>query len=440
MKFKSFKEWLADKGIDETAYSAKTATEMAQLQKEYMQYASEEMKKAVESGVTKDALTEATKGLVKEEAIKGFLTKDSKEFKDFETRIKEAEEKAAMAIEGNGGSESTISFKEAIRKELLKNKDALKSMKDDPNASLVIKAPVAMTFATNTTGNVGRTERESGFQDTFRRTPILLEIVNTTNTNAKTFEWIEKTGRDGGVAMVPEGGLKPQGDWDLSLFSQSAKKDALIVTVSKEMLEDIDGMAQDIEDEVFEQIRLFSESIALNGDGTGNNIIGMDANAVPFVAGSFANTIQKANEFDALRVAYNQVELTHDTPTGFLLHPTDAAKMELVKDETTGQYIMPPFAASNGTSIKGLPVRTSTLVTEGEAYVGNFKRFKIKLRSGIEFTMGYRGAQGDWEKNMVSFLGEQRLFGFIPAVHYASIVKVDFAVAKALLDPNVADA
>lgn len=436
--FKTFKAWLKEKGIDEAAYVSKTAEEMAQLQKDYMEYVSQEMKKATENGVTKSELEEATKGLVGEDAIKGFLTKDSQELIDFETRIKEAEEKASQAIEGIGNNETGISFKEAIKKELLKNKDALKALKEDPNGSVVIKAPVAMTFATNVTGQVGRTERESGFQDTFRRTPILMEIVNTTNTNAKTFEWIEKTGREGGVAMVAEGAVKPQGDWDLSLFSQSAKKDAIIVTTSKEMLEDIDGMAEDIESEVFEQIRLFSESIALLGDGTGNNIVGLDANSVPFVAGSFADTVQKANEFDCLRVAYNQVELTHDAPTGFLMHPTDAAKMELVKDETTGQYIMPPFASQSGTQIKGLPVRTSTLVTEGEAYVGNFKRFKVKLRSGIEFTMGYRGAQGDWEKNMVSFLGEQRLFAFIPAVHYASIVKVDFTVAKALLDPNVA--
>lgn len=435
--FKTFKQWLEDKGINKEAYESKTAQEMAELQKEYMEYVSQEMKKASESNATKEDIDEAVEGLLTSEALKGYIKTDSQEYKNFEQRIKDAEEKANQAIEGIGPT-GNMSFKEAIKAELLKNKDQLKALKDDPNGSVVIKAPVAMTFATNVTGQVGRTERESGFQDTFRRTPILMEIVNTTNTNAKNYEWIEKTGREGGVAMVAEGAVKPQGDWDLSLFSQAAKKDAIIVTVSKEMLEDIDGMAEDIESEVFEQIRLFSESVALNGDGTGNNIIGLDANSVPFVAGSFADTIQKANEFDCLRVAYNQVELTHDVPTAFLMHPTDAAKMELVKDDTTGQYIMPPFAAQNGTQIKGLPVRTSTLVTEGEAYVGNFKRFKVKLRSGIEFTMGYRGAQGDWEKNMVSFLGEQRLFAFIPAVHYASIVKVDFAVAKALLDPSVA--
>ena len=99
---------------------------------------------------------------------------------------------------------------------------------------------------------------------------------------------------------------------------------------------------------------------------------------------------------------------------------------------------LPPFATVGGTKVKGLPIVTSSKLTQGEAYVGNFKRYKAKIRENITLDMGYRGAQGDWEKNMVSFLGEQRFFGFIRSDHYGSIVKIDFDVAKALLDPDVA--
>ena len=116
--------------------------------------------------------------------------------------------------------------------------------------------------------------------------------------------------------MTAEGGLKPQGDWDLSLHSQSAKKEAIIVTISKEMLDDIDGMARDVEQEINEQLRLFMESQVMNGDNTGNNIIGVDENAVPFVAGTFADTVVNPNTADTIRVAINQIELTNDFPTG----------------------------------------------------------------------------------------------------------------------------
>lgn len=410
---------------------------VAKIEKAAGEKISEEVKEALK-GVDTETLKElANKDLATKDDLKELVkTSDIEELK---TLVEEATEKANQAIESQTAGAEKDTFIDSIKKSLLANVDSLKAMKDDPNQKVTIKAAVAMTFATNTTGNVGRTERETGWADTLRRTPILLDIVNTSSTNARNYEWVEKSGRDGGVAMVAEGAVKPQGDWDLELFSQQPKKEAIIVTVSKEMLDDIDGMARDIQEEVYEQLRLFTESIVLNGDGTGNNIVGLDANATAFVAGDLSNTVLVANEHDAIRAAINQVELSNDFPTAVLMHPTDATKMELVKDASTSQYVLPPFTSIDGTKIKGLPVRTSTLVTSGEAYVGNFKRFKVKIREDIEFVMGYRGAAGDWEKNMVSFLGEERLFGFIPAVHYGSIVKLDLAVAKALLDPNVAD-
>lgn len=390
----------------------------------------------------KEQLNKATK---KEdfEALKEEVSKlpQTESVEKLQADVSEALEGVAKLLEGSVKSNEPRTFKESIKTALEANKDAFKNMKNEPNAkaTIQVKAVQSMTFATNTTGDVGRTERESGFYSAPRRTPIMLDLVNTSNTNARNYEWIEKSGHEGGVAMVAEGTLKPQGDWDLSLKSQSPKKDALIVTISKEMLEDIDGMAQDINDEITEQIRLFTDAAVLDGDGTGNNIVGLDDNATAFVAGSFANTVEAANTFDAIRVAINQVELNNFYPNYVLMHPSDATAMELVKDATTSQYVLPPFTTAGGTSVKGLPVRTSTVVTQGEVYVGDFTKYKVKIRENIDLVMGYRGAQGDWEKNMVSFLGEMRFFGFIPAVHYGAIVKIDLDVALALLDPDVAD-
>ena len=382
---------------------------------------------------------DATKDEI-EKAVKESKEEIEKELEKSNKRVEEVADEIASLKENNTQENEYKTLKESIKASLIQNKKQIGSLKDNAEAkvTITVKAVQAMTFATNTSGNIGRVQRDSEVYRALRRTPMLLDMVNSSTTNASLFEWVEKTGYEGGVTMVAEGAVKPQGDWDLALFSQKPKKDAIIVTVSKEMLDDIDGMAQDIEDEIYEQIRLFTESAVLNGDGTGNNIVGLNANATPFTAGAFLNTVVSANEFDCLRVAVNQIELNNDFPNYILMHPTDATKMELVKDATTSQYILPPFASVDGTTIKGLPVRTSTLVAQGVAYVGNFNRYKAKTREDIVFTMGYRGAQGDWEKNMVSFLGEQRFFGFIPAVHYGSIVKVDFAVAKALLDPAVA--
>lgn len=431
----SFKEFLKSKDVSEKDFENMSAEETAKLQGEYNDARNKEVADAKEE--IKQLKERVEKASTKEDVSK--IQKElSDAIKKYDDIIETQGEEITEMKEKLHFQKEKMSFKDNVKSALIEKKDLLAKMKDDPSArgTLTVKAPVAMTFATNTTGNVGRMERESGIESAARREPVMLQLVNTRPTNASIYSWVEKTGHEGGVEMVPEGGLKPQGDWDLVEYTQKPQKDALIVTVSKEMIDDIDGMAQDIVDEIYEQIELFSDAAVLEGDGTGNNIVGLDANATPFVAGSFADTITRANNMDVLRVAVNQVELSNDRPSGVLMHPSDAAAMELEK-LTDGAYVLPPFVTAEGTRVKGLPVTTSTLVTQGEAYVGNFKRFQARIRENITLEMGYRGQAGDWERNFISFLGEQRFFGFIKAVHYTSIVKVDFTTAKALLDPAV---
>lgn len=437
-----FKDFLKKKGISEDDFKAKSPDEMAELYSEYMEALGKDFNEKLKDAASQDDIDKAVKGLLTADDLKDYATK--KQIEDLNKTITDLEEKAnKFAEEGIESNKSGMTLRESIKQSLLKQKDALIALKDNSKGSLklvVSKAAVPMTFATNTTGQVGRVERMAGIVGPLRRTPALMDIVNVSTTNANLFEWIEKTGHDGGVTMVAEGTVKPQGDWDLELHSQKPKKAAIIVTVSKEMLDDIDGLAQDIEEEIYDQIREFTEEAILDGDGLTNNIEGIDANATAFVAGTFANTVVSANQMDAIRVAINQVILNNDYPTYILMHPSDATAMELVKDSTTNQYILPPFVAANGANVSGIPIKVSTVVTQGEAYVGNFNRFKVKIREEITFDVGYRGLQGDWEKNMISFLGEERLFAFIPENHYGSIVKIDLDVAMALLDPDVADA
>lgn len=432
MKFEAF---LVGKGITQEKYDAMSEAEKAALFVEFQ----EEAHKAMQSIIDKKADLEKIAETVKAELAEQF--KDLYNPADIKKKLDEADKKLQDLVDKQeGGGEEHPTIFAAVKAELLKHKDAIVGLKDSSEPKIKIqlgnvinKAVASMTFATHTTGRVGRQEREAGVVGILRRTPKLLDIVNVSPTMADTYSWIEKTGVEGGVAMTAEGAVKNQGDFDLVEYTQKPKKETLIITVSKEMLDDIDDMAQTVEDEIMELITLFTETIVLTGDGTGNNIAGIDANATAFAAGTFANTIEDANIFDVMRVAYNQVNLNLDDPTHFLMHPSDATRLDLKKD-TQNRYVMPPFIASDGTRVKGLPVIVSTLITEDDLYVGNFNRFKVKIRENIELELGYRGAADDWVKNFVSFLGEMRLFAFIPANHYGSIVKADITTAMAALE------
>ena len=288
-----------------------------------------------------------------------------------------------------------------------------------------------MTFATNTTGRIGRVEVDSNIYGLQRKQPFIGDIISLGTTNARTYVYVDKTGHEGAPTMTAEGALKPVGDWNLVEKTLNPKKVAFIVTVSKEMLDDIDGMAQDVVAEIREQIINVMEVQWLTGDGTGNNISGIADNATPFAAGALASTINNANNSDVLRAAIKQVQLNNFYPNAILISPEDAASMDLQKG-TDVHYLLPPFSSADNTLVKGIRVVVNNYVTAGTFYVGDFTRYKGKLREGIAIDMGYK--DGDWQKNFVSFRGEARFFGYIPTNHFGAIVTGTFSAAKALLE------
>jgi hypothetical protein len=111
--------------------------------------------------------------------------------------------------------------------------------------------------------------------------------------------------------------------------------------------------------------------------------------------------------------------------------------MEMEKG-TDGHYLLPPFKSADGTAIAGVRIIANTGVAAAGFYVGDFTKYKAKIREGISVAIGYDG--NDWTKNMMTPLAEMRLVGYIPSNHYGAIVYGTFTVAKALLDPTVDDA
>jgi HK97 family phage major capsid protein len=332
------------------------------------------------------------------------------------------------------GTQSNETFYDALKNAIISKKDEIAQLKNSSGGSVkleVNKAVVNMTFATNSTGRIGRVEGDNTFYGIERNKPFLGDLISLGTTNARTYYWIDKTGYEGAPAMTAEGALKPVGDYNLVEQTANPKKVAFIVTISKEMLDDIDGMAQDVIAEIREQITDVMEQQWLAGDGTGDNISGILDNATPFAAGSLAGTIDEANEYDVLRAAIKQVQLNNFQPNAILLNPSDAAQMDLDKG-TDGHYLLPPFSSADNTVVKGVRVVVSNYVTAGDFVVGDLTRYKGKMRENITIDMGYK--DGDWQKNFVSFRGEARFFGYIPTNHYGAIVTGDFTVAKAALE------
>ena len=433
---KTFEEWLAEKGITTDGFLAKELSEKAVLQKGFLQYVSETLKTSQDS-VQDQLKPEELAKAMKEELEKLVPKEDLDAFKQ---RVEDAEESIKIFKENGGRNGVQKSFAEQIKEQILAKSDEWATLKNDKNANITftMKAPADMLVSTNTTGRVARIEVDSDRVGIARRNPFMLEIVGAGATSAATVYWLQRVNHDGAPAFTAEGAAKAQVDWDYVESSAPTRKVTAYAKISKEMMDDIDNIAQDIALELTEQIQLTADANILTGDGSGQNLTGVAENATAFAPGTaLLNTVSDANDMDVLRAAVAQVYRNNFVPNRILLHPDKIASMEMEKG-SDGHYVLPPFMAANGTAIGGVQIVANNGVANTSFYVGDFTKYKAKIREGLSIAIGYDG--DDWTKNMMTPLAEMRLVGYIASNNYGAIVSGTFAVGKALLDPTVADA
>ena len=315
---------------------------------------------------------------------------------------------------------------------LAEKAEDLKAMKDNSSGSVRIafKAVGTMALSTNVTGQIPQAERETGITRIVRRNPFILELVNVGSIMSNVWEWVEQKNLDGGAAMTAEGAAKSQADFDLVLASATVKKVTAYIKVTKEMLDDVALMRSEIDQELTELINLKIDEQLLSGAGLGNNLTGIITNATAWAAGAFALSIPTPTKWDVLRTAINQVRVNLFEPTYIVMHPTDVTSMELSKD-STGQYIMPPFAAVDGSIVSGIRVVANTGVTIDKFLVGDFNKAGVRFREGLTINVGYEN--DDFTKNLVTILAEARLVQRVKSNHYGAFVYGDFSDAVTAL-------
>lgn len=316
---------------------------------------------------------------------------------------------------------------------LLKEKsDELKAMKEKSGASvqITLKAAGTMALSTNTTGQIPQAEREAGITRIVRRNPFIIELVNVGTIMSNVWEWVEQKNADGGSAMTAEGAAKSQADFDLVVASANVKKVTAYIKVTKEMLDDVELMRSEIDQELTELINLRIDDQLLNGTGLTVNLTGITTNATAWAAGAFALAIPTPTKWDVLRTAINQVRVNLFEPTYIVMHPTDVTSMELSKD-STGQYIMPPFAAVDGSIVSGIRVVANTGVTIDKFLVGDFTKSGVRFKEGLTINVGYEN--DDFTKNLVTILAEARLVQRVKSNHYGAFVYGDFSDAVTAL-------
>jgi len=263
---------------------------------------------------------------------------------------------------------------------------------------LTLKQPVNMGITTTTGTGVVPPDREPGISYAPKRRPVMLETILSGTTTSNVVEWIEKVTEEGAPAFRREFETYPKRSWGSVTRSLTVKKITVLAEFSKEIVDDVDLFQAELRRDLVEQLQLVLDNEILRGtqgDPGEAGLKGLSEYAQAWNNGTLR--VPNPTIYDVIAVAINQIEEEHHFPTVILMRPSTALAMKLAKDGQ-GNYVMPPFASANGTSIEGVAVVTNTLLGANELLImdGTKAQYLTKQNWQIEMSNSHASnfAQG----------------------------------------------
>lgn len=263
----------------------------------------------------------------------------------------------------------------------------------------------AITSVTGSGADLVQSDRRPGIVAPPNRRLTIRDLVAPGTTESNNIEYVKETGFTNNAAMVTEGGSKPYSELTFGLANAPVRTIAHLFKGSRQILDDAPGLASYIDARATYGLDLKEEAQLLYGNGTGANLNGIIPQAESFVP-AFNPT--KVQGIDRIRLAILQAFLAEYPATGVVLHPTDWAQIELIKDEN-GNYIIARPQDGTPARLWNLPVVETQAIVQGDFLVGAFRlASQIFDRMETEILVSTENDK-DFENNMVTIRAERRL-------------------------------
>lgn len=389
----------------------------------------EELKALVDSKASKEDIDKAI------EAIKESQTEQMKQ-------LNETLKQYGLAIKKLTEQEKTDKSNQVtdIRKALEANIEKLRALKNggkgEADASqFTIKAAGTMLESTNISGgNVPVEQRIAGLDVIATRRIRLLDLFTKASATSNIISWVSQANKDGAAGGTTEGATKNQIDFDLVVASQAVVKRTAFIKVSTEMMDDVDFIESEIKNELMRELMKDIELTAYSGTGVAPALNGIRTVSTAFAAGSFALTVDNANQVDVLVVAVNQIMIAEQPmPNYILMHPTDVTKLKLAKVSSTDKRYIDRLQLIGGNLLMdGIPIIPTTLVTVDTYLIGSFDLATMYSKGEISIEIGLDG--NDFTKNLRTILAEWRGALVVKTNKRTAFVKGTFSTDMSALE------
>lgn len=264
-----------------------------------------------------------------------------------------------------------------------------------------------------------------------RERPTIADLCGSGTISGNAISYFVEAAMQGGFATVAEGAAKPQVSFDNpTAIVDALKKIAGWIDMTDEFIEDLGFLKSEIDTRLLYQLTMFEEAQLLNGNGTGQNVLGIRNRSGVQVQAAPATEAGNADAvFSAMTKISTATALTADA---LVIHPLDYERFRLSKDGN-GQYFGGGyFQGQYGTgsvlenpNLWGLRTVVTTAAAQGEVLVGAFRVGATVYRKGGVRVEASNSHADNFTTNKVTVRAEERV---ALAVRYpAAFVKVGLA-------------
>lgn len=265
-----------------------------------------------------------------------------------------------------------------------------------------------------------------------RERPVVASLLGTGQISGNAISYLVEGPVEGDFATVAEGAAKPQISFGKPTSRIDAvKKIAGWIRLTDEFLEDLPFLKSEIDTRLMYMLQMFEERQLLNGDGTGQNLLGIrKRSGIQTETGASAE-----DDVEALFRAMTKISTATDlTASGLMINPMDYQRFRLNKDGN-GQYMGGGYFQGqygNGTvmdqpNLWGLPTVVTPAIEKGKALVGAFSLAATVYRKGGVRVEATNSHSDDFTNNLVTIRAEERIA--LACRYPAGIVEVTFAAS-----------
>ncbi|MCD2168059.1 phage major capsid protein [Comamonas koreensis] len=247
--------------------------------------------------------------------------------------------------------------------------------------------------------------RLPGVQEKLKQRLFIRDLISPGRTESPAIYWVQQTGFTNAAKVVAEGTAKPYSEIEFANKLTPVTTIAHMFKASKQIMDDFAQLQSLIDKEMRYGLKYVEEQEILFGDGTGAHLHGIIPQATEY---SSTGIPAGATAIDTLRWAMLQAQLARVPASGHVLHFTDWAKIELLKDDL-GRYIIGNPQGTNAPSMWGLPVVETEIAAFLNKFLTGAFRDGAQLfdREDANVVISTENAD-DFEKNLISVRCEER--------------------------------